>query len=148
MKKTILAITALFLLLALHAQNDKGDNIIGTYLSHSGKDTYKVSVVKLADGSYKASICWLADRYDANGKLRTDSKNPDKQLRSNPLDKVVLFSGLKYDASKQNWSGTKIYDPTRGLSAKMTAHFTSPGTLSVRGTLLGISETATWSKQD
>lgn len=148
MKKTIIAILALFLSLALHAQNDKGDNIIGTYLSHSGKDTYKVSVVKLADGSYKASICWLADTYDADGTLRTDKKNPDKQLRNTPLDKVVLFSGLKYDAAKQNWSGTKIYDPNRGLSAKMIAWFTAPGKLSVRGSLMGISETVTWTKQD
>ena len=148
MKKIIVALFALFVSLGAFAQNDKADNIVGTFLCGSGKDAYKVQIVKLEDGTYKCAVCWTAHLYDDNGQVRTDVKNPDKSLRNVPMDKVVVFSGLQYDARKQQWSGTKIYDPNRGLRVKMTAKFEKPGTLVVRGTVLGIGESVTWVKQD
>jgi uncharacterized protein (DUF2147 family) len=148
MKKIIVALCALFLSLLAFAQNDKADNIIGTYLCGKGQSAYKVKIVKLTDGTYKGSICWVANPYDENGKIATDTKNPKKELRNTPMDKVVLFKGLQYDAEKQNWSGVKIYDPNRGINVKMTAKFESPGTLVVRGTVLGIGESVNWIKQD
>ena len=97
MKQFLLALTTLLLSLSLFAQNDKADNIVGTYLCGEGI--------------------------------------------------VVIFSGLQYDAKKTHWSGTKIYAPDRGISVKMTAKFEKPGTLVVRGTVLGIGEKVTWVKQ-
>ena len=147
MKRIILALSALFFSLCLMAQNDKADNIVGTYLCGTGKDAYKVQITKLADGSYKGAVCWVADPYDAEGKVKTDVKNPDKSLRSVPMDRVVIFEGLKYDAKKQHWSDTKIYDPDRGIRVKMTAKFEGGKTLIVRGTVLGIGEKVVWEKQ-
>ena len=147
MKRMILALTALLFSLCLMAQNDKADNIIGTYLCGTGKDAYKVQITKLADSSYKGTVCWTADPYDANGKVRTDVKNPDKSLRNVPLNQVVIFEGLKYDAAKMQWSDAKIYDPDRGIRVKMTATFQDAQTLVVRGTVLGIGESVTWVKE-
>ena len=147
MKKLLLAISALLLTIGLSAQNNKADNILGTYNCGTGKDAYKVKITAQADGTYKGTVCWTADPYDENGKVKTDTKNPDKSLRNVPMDKVVIFSGLQYDADKQHWTGTKIYDPDRGIRVKMTAKFEGPGKLVVRGTVLGIGESVTWIKE-
>ena len=147
MKKTLLALCALFVSLFANAQNDKADNIIGTYAAGVGKDAYKVQITKLADGTYQGAICWLAENKDADGKIKLDKKNPDKSLRNTPMEKTVLFKGLAYDKDKKQWSGAKIYDPDRGISVKMTAKFENAGTLTIRGTVLGIGESVNWKKE-
>ena len=147
MKRIIIALSALMLSLSLFAQNDKAGNIVGIYNCGAGKDAYKVQISALPDGSYKGAVCWTADPYDADGKLKTDVKNPDKSLRSVPLNKIIIFSGLQYDAEKQQWSGAKIYDPGRGIKVKMTARFEGNKKLVVRGTVLGIGESVTWTKE-
>ncbi|MBP5333604.1 MAG: DUF2147 domain-containing protein [Bacteroidales bacterium] len=98
MKKIILAVSALLLSVGLFAQNNKADNILGTYNCGTGKDAYKVKITKLSDGTFKGTVCWTADLYDEAGKVKTDTKNPDKSLRNVPMDKVVIFSGLQYDS--------------------------------------------------
>lgn len=60
--------------------------------------------------------------------------------------KVVLFDGLQYNAQDKTWGGTKIYDPQRGINAKVTASFEKDGTLKLRGTVLGIGESAYWKR--
>ena len=131
--------------LSVFAQNDKADNIIGKYIYGTGKDAYKVEITKQSDG-YKCQIFWVADPLDENGKQALDTKNPDKSLRSVPMDQVVLFTGLKYNAEKKHWTDTKIYDPNRGIKVKVTINFDSPKVLKVRGTVLGIGETVTWNR--
>lgn len=147
MKKLLLAVSALLLTIGLSAQNNKAGNIVGTYDCGTGIDAYKVKITEQSDGTYKGTVCWTADLYDENGKIKTDTKNPDKALRNVPMDKVVIFTGLKYDAEKQHWTGAKIYDPGRGIRVKMTAKFEGPGKLVVRGTVLGIGESVTWTRE-
>ena len=136
---------ALLCTLSVYAQNDKADNIIGKYICGTGKDAYKVDISKQSDG-YKCQIFWVADPLDENGKQALDTKNPDKSLRSVPMDQVVLFTGLKYNADKKHWSDTKIYDPNRGIKVKVTISFDNPKVLKVRGTVFGIGETVTWNR--
>ncbi|MBO7637596.1 MAG: DUF2147 domain-containing protein [Treponema sp.] len=144
MKKIILTIALLLGAACAFAQNDKADNIIGKYEAEEGLDAYRVNITKSADDTYKAQIYWVADRLDKDGNVNTDTKNPDKSLRSTPIDRVVLFKGLKYNPEKQNWSGTKIYDPNRGIKVAVTVAFDNPKVLKVKGTVLGIGETAVW----
>ena len=141
-----IALAAVFACFSLSAQNDKADNIIGKYTAGSGSDAYKVNFFKAADGSYTAQIYWLANPYDKDGKISYDTKNPDKSLRSTPADRIVIFSGLKYDARKHEWNGTKIYDPQRGVRAKLVAEFADDGRLALTGSVLVISETVYWKK--
>lgn len=144
MKKLVTVIAALAMCTGLFAQNDKADNIIGLYAGGSGKDAFKVKIVKLTDGTYKGQVCWVAELYDENGVLDVDDKNPDKSLRNTPANKIVLFTGLRYNDKKQQWDGTKIYDPNRGIKVSMTASFDGPKTLKIRGSVLGIGETEVW----
>jgi uncharacterized protein (DUF2147 family) len=146
MKRLVLIFAALFACIGLWAQNDKADNIIGTYAGGKGKDAFKVKITKMADGSFKGQVCWVAELYDANGVMDVDDKNPDKSLRNTPADKIVLFTGLQYNAKKQQWDGTKIYDPNRGIKVSMTATFDGPKVLKIRGSVLGIGETEVWTR--
>lgn len=147
MKRFITTLAAAVLCtLAAFAQNDKADNIIGKYICGTGKDAYKVDITKQSDGNYKCQIFWVADPLDENGNQALDTKNPDKSLRSVPMDRVVLFKDLKYNAEKKHWTDTKIYDPNRGIKVKVTINFDDPKTLKVRGTVLGIGETVTWNR--
>ncbi len=148
MKRILLALSALFISICSMAQNDKGDNILGTYLNGTLEDGYKVLITKLADGTYQGMLCWTNDLYEADGTKKKDVKNPNKALRNTPMDEVILFKGLQYDPNKKQWSGAKIYDPNRGINVKMTAKFDSPDKLVVRGTVLGIGEKVTWVRID
>jgi uncharacterized protein (DUF2147 family) len=126
--------------------NNNGDNIVGTYESTQNGDRFKAKIEKLKDGTYRAQVFWVENDKDANGNKRLDEKNPDKSLRSTPADRIVLFSGLKYDAKKKEWNGTKIYDPQRGIRAKMTASFEKDGRLKLTGSVLLISESVYWKR--
>ena len=126
--------------------NNNGDNIVGTYESTQNGDRFKAKIEKLKDGTYRAQVFWVENDKDANGNKRLDEKNPDKSLRNTPADRIVLFSGLKYDAKKKEWNGTKIYDPQRGIRAKMTASFEKDGRLKLTGSVLLISESVYWKR--
>ena len=144
MKKIFSLIALCLMAFGAFAQNDKADNIVGKYEAGQGIDAYRVNITKSSDGTFKAQIYWVADRLDKNGNVNMDTKNPDKALRNTPIDKVVLFTGLKYNAEKQNWSGAKIYDPNRGIKVAVTIAFDNPKLLKVKGTVLGIGETVAW----
>ena len=126
--------------------NSKADNIIGDYLvDHKGEKS-KVKIFKNADGSYTAQVFWVQNRTEKDGSVRKDAKNPDKALRNVDCDKIVIFKGLKYDASSRSWTGTTIYDPVRGINASLKASFNDSKTLSLKGTKMGFSETVFWTR--
>ena len=125
-------------------QSGDPDRIVGIYeVRHQGEHT-KVSVTKDADGTYKGQVIWVEERLDEDGNVRLDDKNPDRSLRHVECDKIVLFSGLKYEPSKDKWSDAKLYDPTRGIRANMTCEFEADGKLKVKGSLLGFSQSIYW----
>ena len=149
MKRFVIALAAvLFAMLPASAQsakNSAADNIIGKYESVQGTDAYKVEVTKNADGTYTAQIYWMKNPIDPKtGKKALDIKNPDKSLRNTPCDRIVLIQNLKYIPAKKVWGDAKIYDPQRGLKANVTAQFLPDGRLSLKGTVLGIGETVSW----
>ena len=109
-------------------------------------DKSKVKVFKNADGSYTAQVFWVQNRTEKDGSVRKDAKNPDKSLRNVDCDKIVIFKGLKYDASAKVWSGANIYDPVRGINASLKAWFSDSKTLSLKGSKMGFSETVTWTR--
>lgn len=152
MKKTVLLFFALVASLcqlqAQRALNEMADNIVGTYLGEQKGDVFKARITKASDGTYKGQIFWMENDRQADGSKRLDTKNPDKSLRKVPCDQVVLFTGLKHNAQKQRWDGTKIYDPQRGFTAKMSAEFIDEGTLRITGTVMGLSGHFTWKKTE
>ena len=126
--------------------NNNADNIIGKYESVQGGETFNALIEKLPDGTYRGRIIWMQHDKDEKGQKLLDKKNPDKSLRVKPLDKAVLFSGLKYNSKEKIWDGCKIYDPQRGIRAHLKAEFTPDGRLKLKGSLLGISESVYWKR--
>ena len=126
--------------------NDKADNIVGEYLTDRGGSKSKVRITKNAQGTYDAQVFWVENPLDKDGKKRKDVKNPDKSLRNVDIDKVVLVRGLKFDADDKEWSGAKIYDPTKGIRVNATAKFETANKLKLRATILGIGQTIYWQK--
>lgn len=131
-------------MIAQTPKNDMADNIVGKYIAIQNGEESKVRIVKEKDNTYTAQVYWVKNDLDKAGKKRLDTQNPDKSLRTVPCDEVVLIKGLKYNSSKSVWDGAKIYDPTRGIKANATFRFEQDGRLSVKGTVLGISETVYW----
>ena len=150
MKRLIIIVfclmASLYCAFAQSSLNSSADNIIGIYaVNHHGEST-KVRVYKQANGTYVAQVMWVANRLDENGNVRVDEKNPDKALRNVECDKVILIKDLAYDSEKQRWGDTKVYDPTRGIRANVNCEFMENGTLRVRGSLLGFSQSIYWKK--
>lgn len=135
-----------FSTMAQNTLNNSADNIIGTYEGVQDGYKFKAKIVKLTNDTYRAQIFWLEKDRDEQGNKLLDVKNPDKALRSTPADQVVLFSGLAYDEKHHEWNGAKIYDPLRGIRAKLVVTFADDGRLRLKGSLLGISETVYWKK--
>lgn len=145
----ILLIFALLFAGGLAAQtslNDVADNVVGVYEGVQEGYKFRAEIVKLTDGGYRGKVVWMEKDRDENGRKLLDTKNPDKSLRNTPADRIVLFSGLRYDAKKRQWDGCKIYDPLRGIRAKLVVTFTGDGRLRLKGSLLGISESVYWKK--
>ena len=144
---TIFGLIAIFFVMSAQTDlNSSADNILGIYsINHQGEPA-KVRVFKETDGSYTAQVIWVQNRLDEDGKVRLDEKNPDKSLRAVECDKIVLIKGLVYNSDKQKWGDAKIYDPTRGFRANVQCEFMENGSLRVRGSLLGFSQSIYWKK--
>ncbi len=132
-------------LYAQNSLNDRPDAIVGTYRVEHDGEVSKVRMYKCKDGSYGAQCIYLQDSIDKKtGRLRLDTKNPDKSLRNVPNNRVVILRGLTYNAKKRRWDGGKIYDPTRGIRVSCTCEFMPDGRLKLRGSVLGIGESVYW----
>lgn len=149
-KRLILTLLLFFIssisCLAQTTLNTKSDNIIGEYSGIQGGFEFRARITKNSNNTYKAQIYYIKNDRDANGNKYLDEKNPNKNLRNTPCDRVVLFDGMKYNAEKKQWDGAKIYDPQRGIRANAVISFTESGKLKIKGSLMGISETVYWKK--
>lgn len=149
MKKFIITLICFITVATLsfaQSLNTNGDQIIGEYLTERGGSKSKVRVTKEKDGTYTAQIFWVENAYDKNGNKRKDTKNPDESLRNIDIDQVVIVKGLKFDSGEKEWSGAKIYDPSKGIRVNATAKFESNSKLKLRGTIMGIGRTLYWEK--
>lgn len=138
-------VAATFALSAQTALNNKADSILGDFENRVAGDEYRVHFTKNADGSYTGTIYWIKDDIDPKtGDCWKDIHNPDKSLRDRYTHSIPIVEGLKYNAEKKQWDRGKIYDPNRGIKVNLTARFDADGSLTLKGTVLGIGETVKW----
>ena len=146
MKNTVLSVFFFIpMIFNSFAQSDP-DRIVGIYLATYEGEESKVSIFKEEDGRYTAQVIWVKDKYDKDGNLKLDEKNPDKSKRNTPCDEIVLIEKMSYDSRKDSWTDAKIYDPVRGIKANADCSFEPDGRLKVRGSLMGIGMSVLWEK--
>lgn len=150
MKKIMVLLAALALMVPAAAQNklnDNPDSILGEYLIPDPGNDAKCRFTKNADGTFRCQMFWFEQPIDPKtGQPWLDVHNPDKSLRGQKTETMVIIDGLKYNAEKKVWDGAKVYDPNRGIKANVTICFTPDGSLMLKGTVLGIGEKVYWKK--
>lgn len=81
---------------------------------------------------------------DGKGIPFTDSENPDKSKRNQPLIGLLILKDFYY--SNYAWKGGTIYDPESGKTYTCTVWLSDKSTLKVRGYWGIFYETQTWTK--
>lgn len=88
-------------------------------------------------------IVWLWQANDAQGRPRTDARNPEASLRARPLKGVEIVRGLR-PASPGVWSGGAVYNPDDGQTYTGEVRLRG-GALELRGCALKVvCQTQTW----
>lgn len=143
--KKIISVLACILTLSLFSQTaTDGDKIQGVWLSGSGKAHIKIT--KYGD-KYGGKIVWLKEPNRADGSVKKDDKNPDKNKQSNPILGLNNLLGFTFEGDK-TYEGGSIYDPENGKTYKCVITMEDANTLKVRG-YVGIQmlgRTDTWKR--
>jgi len=117
------------------------NQIIGKWLS---EDKEGITTIYENNGKYFGKITWLKKPNDSKGIPFTDSENPDKSKRNEPLIGLLILKDFYY--SNNEWKGGKIYDPESGKTYTCTMWLENTNTLKVRGYWGLFYQTQTWTK--
>jgi uncharacterized protein (DUF2147 family) len=115
----------------------------GTWLTDEGKAT-----VRVADcgGALCATIVSLREPNDPQtGRPKTDGNNVDASKRNRPIVGVPILMGLRPQGANK-WSG-QVYNPEDGKTYDATVILENANVLKVKGCVLFICETHTWTRK-
>ena len=130
-----------FVIISLVNNTLAQSQIIGKWLS---EDKEGITTIYENNGKYFGKITWLKKPNDSKGIPFTDSENPDKSKRNQPLIGLLILKDFYY--SKNEWKGGKIYDPESGKTYTCTMWLENTNTLKVRGYWGLFYQTQTWTK--
>ena len=125
--------------------SQENDLICGTWLEE--KKQSHIEINKTKDNLYKGRIIWLAEPLDENGNIKTDTKNPNKSLRNQTIEGLVVIDNLKFN-NNNTWSNGTIYDARSGKTYSLSAKLEDENTLFMRG-FIGFSligKTTRWTR--
>lgn len=120
---------------SVFAQNQ----IIGKWLS---EDQEGITEIYEQSAKYFGEITWLKKPNDNKGIPFTDTENPDKVKRNQPLMGLLMLTNFYY--KKNEWTGGRIYDPQSGKTYNCIMWLTDNNTLKVRGYWGLFYQTQTW----
>ena len=127
----------------LFSQNS--ESICGTWLEEQKKS--HIEIYKTKKGSYEGKIIWLADPLDEDGEIKLDKENPNKKLRNQTINGLMIIKDLKF-INENKWSNGSIYDARSGKTYNLNARLEDKNTLFMRG-YIGFSligRTTTWTR--
>ena len=131
LRKTSLFILLLLLSVQVFAQ--KKDDILGKWLNSSGEG--QIEIYKRGD-KFFGKLAWIREPNHANGKAKTDEKNPTESLRNRPVLGLEILKNFVFDDGK--WVDGTIYDPKSGKTYSCKLTLKDNNQLSVRG-FIGVS---------
>lgn len=109
------------------------DAVVGKWLT--AEDKSQVEIYK-AGNEYFGKIIWLKEP-TKDGKAKVDDKNPNENLRNQPVIGLVLLKNFRY-AGSNVWKEGTIYDPDNGKTYSCKMKLADNGELNIRG-FIGIS---------
>ncbi|WP_461790208.1 DUF2147 domain-containing protein [Pedobacter sp.] len=123
----------LLLLGSIQLFAQKKDDILGKWVNPSGEG--QIEIYKKGD-KYFGKLAWIKEPNNANGKPKTDEKNPNESLRNKPILGLEILKNFEFNDGK--WEDGTIYDPKSGktYSCKMTIK--DQNLLNIRG-YIGVS---------
>lgn len=137
----IKSIFILTILLSGSIYSNCQNQIVGKWLSG---DKEGITEIYQQNGKYYGKITWLKKPNDARGKPFTDTENPDKSKRNQPLIGLIILKNFEYKDNE--WINGTIYDPESGKTYTCTVWLSDKSTLKVRGYWGIFYETQTWTK--
>ncbi|MDP1737821.1 MAG: DUF2147 domain-containing protein [Caulobacter sp.] len=124
-----------------------GSNIAGRWATQGFGSIVEFRPCTRRPDAMCGSILWLWEPNDAAGRRRTDSRNPDRALRSRPLVGVEIVRGLR-ETAPGVWSEGSIYNPDDGRTYTGTVRVRG-GKLELRGCALNLlCQTQTWRRPE
>lgn len=144
MKKIFVLLSLIISSSLSFAEDISSDDIIGFWLSESGKGV--IEIYK-NDNTFEGKLVWIKDIHDGKMKDKLDKNNPDEKLQKRSLQGLKNLYGFTFEDNV--WSGGKIYDPESGKTYSGKMELNSKGKLSLRG-YVGIplfGRTSEWTRQ-
>jgi len=137
--------TRLLLLFPILLIGQNEDLICGIWLEK--EEQSHIKIYKNTEGSYEGEIIWLAEPLNELGEIKTDKKNPNKNLRNQTIKGLIIINDLEFN-SNNKWSNGNIYDARSGKTYSLNATLENNNTLFMRG-YIGFSligKTTTWTR--
>jgi uncharacterized protein (DUF2147 family) len=89
-----------------------------------------------SNGSYFGKLIWVKETKDENGKIKTDSKNPDPSKRNVPMLGLIIFKDFVWDSEEGEWVDGTVYDARHGDTYSCKIKLASNLVMEVRGFIL------------
>jgi uncharacterized protein (DUF2147 family) len=106
--------------------------------------------VKEENGKFIGTVVYINPSKYVNGEPEKDYNNPDPKLKTKSRLGLQILSGLKFNASDNEWQNGRIYDPDNGKTYDCFAWFEKdPNTLYLKGYVVGIKwlgRSTTWTR--
>ena len=106
------------------------NEICGIWLEEEKRS--HIEIYKKNDNLYEGKIVWLSEPLDKNGEPKKDKDNPNKSLRDQTLDGLIIIKDLEY-VKKNEWSNGTIYDARSGKTYSLNATLNDDNNLFMRG---------------
>ncbi len=126
----------LLLAIAMLAQSQAADRILGTWNTPNGES--KIEMSRCAE-AYCGTIKALAK------SSATDEHNADASRRSRSLLGLQILKGFRFDAP-DTWTGGTLYAPERGRDFTPKLVLTGRDTLEVRVAVGVVRKTVVWTR--
>lgn len=131
LKKSAFLLLLLLGSIQLFAQ--KRDDILGKWVNPTGEG--QIEIYKKGD-KYFGKLVWIKEPNGANGKPKTDEKNPNESLRNKPILGLEILKNFQFDDGK--WEDGTIYDPKSGKTYSCKLTLKDQNLLNIRG-YIGVS---------
>lgn len=145
MKRYFLLLTILMNSMAIAAQGEESDKIVGLWKSPD--NSLMIKIDKIGD-QFQGRIVWVAQT--DMSQIQLDENNPDQQLRKLPLKGNKIIKELSFNPQDSKWIGGVFYNHAEGKHYRCQISYHSPNQIRITKFMAdqqngGIHEI--WSKQ-